>query len=136
MRKSKFRYIRHLKDFKCDESNTFVGKIPKGITSKTELLEKLSEVLQFPSYFGHNWDALDECLRDFHWLKKKQVVVLHADLPSLGKKELHTYLDSLLFCMDDWLNCDPTAPYQCYEFEVYFMEKDKERIKAVMNERL
>lgn len=31
---------------------------------KTELLEALAEALEFPDSFGHNFDALGDCLRD------------------------------------------------------------------------
>jgi hypothetical protein len=34
------------------------------IASKLELMAALAEALLFPEYFGANWDAVDECLRD------------------------------------------------------------------------
>lgn len=34
------------------------------ITSAEVLFSKLAQALEFADYFGHNWDALDECLRD------------------------------------------------------------------------
>lgn len=42
------------------------------ITSKESFLKEIAEVLEFPSYFGHNWDALEDCLRD---LKGKYLVI-------------------------------------------------------------
>jgi RNAse (barnase) inhibitor barstar len=36
--------------------------------TKEELLRQLGEALRFPEYFGQNWDALDDCLRDMEWL--------------------------------------------------------------------
>jgi RNAse (barnase) inhibitor barstar len=39
-----------------------------------------SDALLFPGYFGWNWDALSDCLRDLNWLPAEQylVVVEHA----------------------------------------------------------
>ena len=34
------------------------------VTSSQELHELLAEVFHFPDYYGKNWDAFDECIRD------------------------------------------------------------------------
>ncbi|MCX7668542.1 MAG: barstar family protein [Anaerolineae bacterium] len=38
------------------------------IRSKAAFLDACAEALAFPAYFGHNWDALADCLRDLSWL--------------------------------------------------------------------
>lgn len=43
----------------------------KNIYTKEELFNEFSKVLQFPSYFGKNWDAFDECFWDMEWIKDK-----------------------------------------------------------------
>ena len=55
--------------------------IPANITRKSTLLVSIATQLQFPDYFGENWDAFDECLRDLSWLPAGQVILDHADLP-------------------------------------------------------
>lgn len=35
-----------------------------GAEDKEDLLHRIGVALRFPGYFGLNWDALDECLRD------------------------------------------------------------------------
>jgi RNAse (barnase) inhibitor barstar len=37
------------------------------LADKRALLTGLAQVLDFPDYFGKNWDALEECLGDMHW---------------------------------------------------------------------
>lgn len=37
------------------------------IRSKAAFLDACSRALAFPAYFGRNWDALADCLRDLAW---------------------------------------------------------------------
>jgi RNAse (barnase) inhibitor barstar len=52
-----------------------------GCHHKDELLRRLAVSLQLPSSFGHNWDALADCLRDLGWMPAWGYVLLfeHAD---------------------------------------------------------
>jgi RNAse (barnase) inhibitor barstar len=38
-----------------------------GVRDKRTLLERCAEEFALPSYFGHNWDALQDTLRDLSW---------------------------------------------------------------------
>lgn len=73
-----------------------VVRVPSSIASADALFSHLAGALSFPGFFGHNWDALDECLRDLSWLAEKEVVFLHDGLPALTPRELAFYLDALL----------------------------------------
>lgn len=76
--------------FRFDESDlpsspALVAEIPPGIMSPSALLDELYERLRFPDYFGGNWDALWECIRDLSWLPPGPVVLKHGDLPLAGE---------------------------------------------------
>ena len=47
----------------------------KNCGSISELFHEFSAALQFPYYFGNNWDALDDCLSDLAWLKSDKIVL-------------------------------------------------------------
>jgi RNAse (barnase) inhibitor barstar len=38
-----------------------------GVRDKRTLLARCAEEFALPSYFGHNWDALQDSLRDLSW---------------------------------------------------------------------
>lgn len=70
-----------------------VVRIPAKARGKEKLLSVLAAKLRFPSYFGHNWDALEECLRDLSWLSEQpRVVIVHKAFPfSAAGDSLATY---------------------------------------------
>jgi RNAse (barnase) inhibitor barstar len=63
--------------------------------TKQDLFHEWAAVLQFPSYFGENWDAFEECIADREWMQGGvHVVVLTATdrVLSEDKKERTTFL--------------------------------------------
>jgi len=54
------------------------------------LFQEFAAALQFPYYFGHNWDALDECLGDLYWLPARLYILVITNaqlLLSSGKRD-------------------------------------------------
>lgn len=53
-----------------------------GTAERRVLLTAIGRALRFPPYYGHNLDALDECLRDLSWLPAGEVVLVwdHAEM--------------------------------------------------------
>jgi Barstar (barnase inhibitor) len=59
-----------------------VVRVPAGILRKRELLTVIARGLNFPKYFGWNWDAFEECLCDLSWIAPpRRIVLLHDGLP-------------------------------------------------------
>ena len=81
----------------------FVADLPASIRSKQKLLRTLAAQLRLPDYFGYNWDALEECLRDLSWLPDGDVQIRHRDLPlSPGSQDWRTYLQILRSAAAFW----------------------------------
>lgn len=51
------------------------------VLDKEGLFERLATALEFPNWFGRNWDALADCLGDLSWMEAKGYVILleHSD---------------------------------------------------------
>jgi hypothetical protein len=80
----------------------YVVEIPAGLSATAELLQALYERLKLPVYFGFNWNALLDCLRDFHWLKQSRSVIMHLDLPAIPRDDLRIYLEVLADAVASW----------------------------------
>lgn len=50
-----------------------------GVGGKEALLAALARSLAFPDWFGHNWDALEDCLTDMSWRPADGYLVVLAD---------------------------------------------------------
>lgn len=81
-----------------------VVRLRRGIRSKEKLFAIFADKLRFPRYFGKNWDALEECLRDLSWIPLKQpIAIVHEDLPfGAGGPNRGIYLELLRSVLDHW----------------------------------
>jgi RNAse (barnase) inhibitor barstar len=73
----------------------FLARIPAGLDGRDALFDALTRALRLPDYFGRNWDALDECLRDLGWIGARRVLLVHEDLPRLPARDGRIYLELL-----------------------------------------
>ena len=55
--------------------------IDSKIKDKNDLFMIFSKKLNFPLYFGNNWDALYDCLSDLSWITEKKTTIVHTDIP-------------------------------------------------------
>jgi hypothetical protein len=83
-------------------AEVFVAQLPRGLSTKEQLLDALDRELRFPDYFRRNWDALDECMGDLAWIPQKKVVLLHQDVPDLEPRALKAYLEILNDAVAKW----------------------------------
>lgn len=55
--------------------------VVEGAADRTTVLSALGRALSFPEYYGHNLDALADCLGDLSWLPPGPVELVVADGP-------------------------------------------------------
>jgi hypothetical protein len=76
-----------------------------GATTKSELLTAVARALDFPDWFGGNWDALEDSLGDLSWLPEGGLVVLVEGFEGVRTAvpgELDTLLDVLRSAARSW----------------------------------
>lgn len=91
-------YLRHYDNYLAAQILT--NRCP----TEDELYRELSCALQFP-YFGYNWDAVSDCLRDLGWYKFQGVAIIFDDMPQLLRDEpqaLPTLLRILGRAVESW----------------------------------
>ena len=65
----------------------------------------LAAAAQFPAYFGRNWDAVSDLLRDFSWAPARGYVLLitAADrLLQMGRRDFLTFIQVVEMAIRDW----------------------------------
>lgn len=96
-------------DFTRSVPVNFVVKEVAGAKCKTKagLLAEFARALSFPDYFGHNWDALEECLADLDWLPARGYVVIVTDAEQVLTKpddedDYETFIEILAEAGEAW----------------------------------
>jgi len=119
---SGFRFSKNIEKF--DVSGARVVRIPAGLSRQRDLLALFSKGLDFPGYFGWNWDALEECLQDLAWIDQpSRIVLIHEGLPfqpSGGNRGI--YLDILRESIGVW------GPDQRHELLAVFHDDEREEV--------
>jgi RNAse (barnase) inhibitor barstar len=103
----------------------------KKCRTSSGLFSEFARALAFPEYFGHNWDALEECLADLEWLPANGYILLVTDTQAVLPEDEEEY-DTLLEILDDageaWSN-GHTADGRCAPFHVVFIIAEQDKLK-------
>ncbi|MBI5027084.1 MAG: barstar family protein [Nitrospirae bacterium] len=99
----------------------------KRCTTKSGLFDEFASALQFPYYFGENWDAFDECLSDLEWLKGNAYIFLISQANEILSKEsdeeLQRFIDILKNIAEEWAisrENDKEQPRPAVPFHIIF----------------
>jgi RNAse (barnase) inhibitor barstar len=65
------------------------------------LFERIAQALDFPPWFGQNWDALSDCLADLGWLGEAAGFVLVFDQAQDLRREAQDSYDTLVEILDE-----------------------------------
>lgn len=94
----------------CQEQDFQLGHLDGAtITNKAEFFTACATALQFPSYFGHNWDALEECLTDLEWLPASGYLLLYSHPKPFAQthpKDWKTLIEIFQSAIDEWNETD------------------------------
>lgn len=52
-----------------------------------EVFHEWAAALQFPYYFGNNWDAFEECVNDLAWLKPKTRILFLTEIEKIMPRD-------------------------------------------------
>lgn len=72
---------------------------------KAALLKRLAGALAFPAWFGHNWDALADCLGDLSWLPGDGHLLVLEDcrrFSTVARQDYEALLDILAEAAGTW----------------------------------
>jgi Barstar (barnase inhibitor) len=105
----------------CSDGRRVV--LPPGLAKKADLLVFLQRTLPLPDYFGHNWDALEECLGDLRWLDDPKIFLIHQDIPLENlPADQRTYLEILA-----------GAAKSSDRLSIVFSERDRAKVTQLLS---
>ena len=73
-----------------------------GAAGKEALMERLARALEFPRWFGGNWDALEDCLSDLSWREAPGWVLILRELDGLPRDDRGVLIEVLASAAQFW----------------------------------
>ena len=112
-----------------EKQSEFAIRVVRGNKMRrlADLYDEFAAALQFPDYFGGNWDALDECLTDLDWLPAAGYVLFVSNAVEVLREEPEnqfvTFVSVLyLEPVEEWARAKPPKPFhvllQCTESDI------------------
>ena len=83
---------------------------------KAAFMTAIARALRFPDYFGHNWDALVDCLDELHW--RDEPIVLVVDHGDELLADAPGEIDTLLGVIDEAFAPNPELPHSALKVVV------------------
>ncbi|WXR62059.1 barstar family protein [Peptostreptococcaceae bacterium AGR-M142] len=106
------------------------------------LLLEFCKVFKFPDYFGHNWEALEDCINDLDWLPSDNYTILIKDAHNILKYEYDNFkvlIRILKTASKEWVEGISYSDYpkEKTPFHIIFHnEKEYEEVFKKMIEKL
>src|SRR5687768_554120 len=72
------------------------------VANQESLFATLGDALDFPDWFGHNWDALQDCLKDLSWRDAQVHVLLFSHDEKIPQADLGTLFEVLGAAAEFW----------------------------------
>jgi hypothetical protein len=66
------------------------------------IFDAFATALEFPDWFGRNWDALEDCLGDLSWRKAEGHVLLISGFEAVARDELGVLREVLASSAEFW----------------------------------
>ncbi|MEK7300786.1 MAG: barstar family protein [Nitrospirota bacterium] len=104
----------------------------KKCSTPAGLFTEFARALGFPDYFGHNWDAMEECLADLEWLPAKGYILLLTDAQAVladDEDEYETLLEILSDAGEAWSKGQAGGGSQAIAFHTLFAVSHQEAPK-------
>ncbi len=94
---------------RTNPDGSIVARVIRGKRCRTtrSLFQEWAAALQFPYYFGENWDAFEECISDLQWLPATGYIFLvtNADLVLQDSElEYRVFIGVLDKAARQWMN--------------------------------
>lgn len=79
------------------------------VTTKAEFFQASAQTMNFPDYFGDNWDAFSDCIDDLSWLSADGYILLYTQPDNFANNDPSEWsiaLDIFQEVVESWRETD------------------------------